>query len=205
MIIIDCEQGSDEWFAARAGRPTASEFSKLVTSAGAPSKSMPDYAAQLAAEMYAGKPLDRFEGNGYTERGKEMEEQARDWYAFTTDVDVAEVGFCMDDHRLYGSSPDGLIGEPGAVEFKCQIAKNHVKTLLYYKKHGKCPPEYVAQTQGEMLVCERQWVDLVFYHPDLPSFIIRQTPISAVAKGIKEQLAVCLKERDSILKQIQEM
>ena len=43
-IIFDIEQGSDEWHALRAGKPTASEFSKLVTSKGEPSKSMADYA-----------------------------------------------------------------------------------------------------------------------------------------------------------------
>ena len=31
MKILNCEQGSLEWFEARAGIPTASEFSCLVT------------------------------------------------------------------------------------------------------------------------------------------------------------------------------
>lgn len=31
MRVIDCEQGTEEWFAARSGVPTASEFSKIIT------------------------------------------------------------------------------------------------------------------------------------------------------------------------------
>ena len=31
MQIIDCEQGSAEWFEARAGIPTASEFSTVMS------------------------------------------------------------------------------------------------------------------------------------------------------------------------------
>lgn len=199
MIIHNCEQGSDKWHALRAGRPTASEFSNLITSTGAASKQLAEYAAQLAADTYAGKPLDRFEGNGYTERGKDLEAMARDWYSLTTDNEVVEVGFCTDDAETYGASPDGLVGDDGAVEFKCLIAKNHVKALLYYQKHGRCPTEYVPQTQGELFVCERQWNDLVFFHPDLPCLVIRQTPDPALVTALQAQLAEVISKRDEIL------
>jgi hypothetical protein len=62
MIIHDVVQGSPEWHALRAGIPTASEFSQLVTSTGEPSKSMKEYALVLAAEKYAGTVVDGFAG-----------------------------------------------------------------------------------------------------------------------------------------------
>lgn len=204
MLIHECEQSSETWHGYRAGLPTASEFSKLITSKGEPSKQMAEYAMQLAAEAYAGKPLDRWSGNQWTERGNELEQQARAWYSLVTDQDVSEVGFVTDDLVTYGCSPDGLIGENGTCEFKCLAAKNHVKVLTYYKKFKKSPTDYVAQCQGEMFVCEREWNDLVFFHPDLPSIIIRQEPIQAVFTGLEAQLKAVIAERNIILNTIKE-
>jgi hypothetical protein len=47
MIIHDLEQGSEEWLQKRAGIPTASNFSNLVTSTGSLSKSIDKYAISL--------------------------------------------------------------------------------------------------------------------------------------------------------------
>lgn len=201
MIIHEVEQGTDEWFSLRAGMPTASEFSKLITSTGEPSKSMPTYAMALAAEMYAGKPLDGFDGNIWTDRGKELEDAARAAYAFITGSEGKAVGFVTNDSMEYGCSPDWLV-EDGLAEFKCLKTENHVKAMLYYKKHGRCPTDYIQQTQGQMFITERAWCDLVFYHPVLPLVVIRQTPDMKVIDGLVLQLAAVKKERDSILETI---
>jgi len=203
MIVHDCVQGSEAWFKVRAGIPTGSEFSKLVTSgaSGPPkrSKSFGEYAAVLAAEAYAGKPVDGFEGNKYTDRGKELEADARTLYEFEHSCEVQQVGFITDDLKRYGVSPDGLVGDDGEVEFKCLIAKRHIAVLLYFKKHGRCQPEYVAQTQGEMFLPKRAWNDLVFFHPDLPSITIRQTPDPVFVAELVKQLAAVEAERNLIL------
>ncbi len=70
MITHNVEQSSPEWFALRAGIPTASNFSKIVTSAGKESKQRKSYATKLAADMYAGKILDQY-SNEHMERGIE--------------------------------------------------------------------------------------------------------------------------------------
>jgi len=199
MIIHDIEQGTEEWHTLRAGIPTASCFSKLVTSSGAVSKSMPEYAMTLAAEKYAGKVLDGFQGNKYTDRGHELEESARLAYSMDSDLDVDQVGFITNDLMQYGCSPDGLAGE-GLVEIKCQIAKEHVKTLMYFDKHGKAPTTYIPQVQGQMFVTGRPWCDLTFYHPDLPMRIIRITPDQLVVDTLKKQLKAVEAERNIILK-----
>lgn len=204
MIVHSCEQGSPEWYSLRAGLPTASEFSKLVTSTGETSKSLPGYAITLAGELYAGKPLDAFEGNGYTERGKLLEVEARSAYAFLHDEEVTQAGFVTDDLKLYGCSPDGLIGKDGLTEFKCLKAENHIKALLYYKKHGKCPPDYVQQTQGQIYICEREWCDLAFYHPDLPFLVTRQHRDEVLIEAIKGAIEQVCSERDKILAAIRE-
>ena len=54
MIVLEHEQGSNEWFAARLGRPSASMFSKFITSAGKASTSADSYINELIAERLPG-------------------------------------------------------------------------------------------------------------------------------------------------------
>ncbi len=199
MIIHDVVQRSPEWYGLRAGLPTASEFSKLITSKGEPSKSMAGYALTLAAEKFAGKPVDAWEGNSWTERGREMETQAAALYEFAHDASIVPVGFVTDDEGEMGCSPDGFVGDDGLVEFKALKAENHVKAILYWRKNGTGPPDYVQQSQGQMLICERAWCDLVFFHPELPLLVIRQTPSVELQAALCEQLPLLRGERDRVL------
>lgn len=202
MIIHDCIQGSDEWFQLRAGMPTASEYSNIVTSKGEPSKSMKNYARRLAAELYAGKPLESFAGNSWTDRGKELEADAAEQYAFIRNCEPQVIGFVTDDLKRYGCSPDRFIGEEGLLEIKCLKTERHVEIIEYYQKNQKAPSDYIAQTQGQMLVAERSWSDLIFYHPDLPPVIIRQERDKEFLKKLQGNLALTIAERDKILEAI---
>ena len=205
MFIHDVEQGSEAWHKLRAGLATASEFSKLVTSTGAPSKSMEKYAMTLAGQKYAGKELDAFAGNVWTANGNETEEQARDYYAFMNKCSPELVGFVTDKEvdPTYGISPDSLINDDGLLEIKCLKAESHIETMLYYRKHSKCPPKYVPQTQGQLMAFpKRLWNDLLFFHPDLPPFTIRQQPDIKVILPLKKQIIAVNELRDEILKTI---
>jgi len=198
MIIHDVEQNTPEWLLLRSGMPTASEASQLVTSTGEPSKSMQGYAQQLAGDLYAGKPINAWEGNKYTERGHEIEDQARLAYAMRGG-EITRPGFITDDLKRWGCSPDSLVDDDGMLEIKC-LPKQHIKALLYFKKRGKAPPEYIVQPQMQMMVAERKWVDLFFYHPDLPSLTIRMVPDQKIMASLKSQLAACIAERNLTLK-----
>ena len=199
MKIHDVEQRSDEWYALRAGMPTASEFSKIVTSKGEPSKSAATYALTLAAELFAGRPVDAWEGNVWTERGREMETHAIGLYEFTRDLDVERVGFVTDDAGEIGCSPDGFVGDDGLVEVKCLKAENHVKAIIYFQKHGRCPTDYVQQAQGQMMICWRAWCDIVFFHPVLPLLVIRQEPDRDVQAALLAGIPHLCSERDTVL------
>lgn len=199
MILHDCKQRSDEWYALRAGMPTASEFSKIVTSKGDASKSIEGYAVTLAGELYAGRPVDAWEGNQWTERGAEMEAEATAYYEFVRDSKITAVGFVTDDNKQYGCSPDGIVKDDnGLVEIKCLKAEKHTNVILRYRKDGTIPPDYIQQTQGQMMICGADWCDLIFYHPDLPSLIIRQKPIKAVVDGLQINIPTLLSRRDEI-------
>ena len=50
MRILDVEQGTEEWLAARLGVPSASGFSKLITTTGKKASTFDTYVNQLIAE-----------------------------------------------------------------------------------------------------------------------------------------------------------
>lgn len=169
MIVHDCTQGSPEWFAARLGIPTASEFDKILTSTGKISTQAETYMNRLIAERFMGKPAQEFEGNAWTERGNELEPQAVQFYELQNDMDTQAVGFCTDDARTMGASPDRLINGDGLLEVKCPAPHTHVQYMLTRSLDKK----YWPQVQGQLLVTGREWVDLISYHPEMPPVIIR--------------------------------
>jgi len=197
MQQFDFPQYSDEWWSERLGKPSASNASKLVTSSGAPSKQMEDYAIDLAADLYAGEVCDAWGGNQATQRGTELEPEARSFYEFSSGNDVVEVGMFSDMGAVV--SPDGCIGDDGLLEIKCLSGRNHIKAQLYYKANSKPPTIYIAQVQMQMLVSGRKHVDLLFFHPLLPSLKIRVYPDAKVIAGLKAQIKACNKLRDETL------
>lgn len=207
MIVHEVEQNSEEWFKLRAGIPTASEFSKIVTSEGKPSASFTKYAALLAAEAFAGRPLERWAGNQWSRRGHELEDDAREAYEFLHDREAVPVGFVTNEvvggfppnGKTAGASPDSLVDRDGTLEIKCLAPQEHVMALAYWHKHRRPPPEYVPQIQGQLLVCEREWVDLWFYHPALVCKAIRVHRDEAMQRALRIQCHAVTEERDRLL------
>jgi hypothetical protein len=169
MQIIECDQGSDEWLRARMGIPTASEFSTVMASGrgGGESKTRKTYMLKLAGELLTGEPMDSH-SNHHMERGKEMEPEARNLYAFMKDCEPQIVGFIRNGNK--GCSPDSLIGTDGMTEIKTKLPHLQIECLL----SGRIPPEHKAQCQGALWVAEREWIDFVSYWPKLPLHVARE-------------------------------
>ena len=168
MKIHDCEQGSAKWLALRAGIPTASQFNKILTPTGKPSKSAEPYMHALMAERMLGEPLISHV-SWYMERGSVMESEARQYYEFQRDMEVKQVGLITNDAGSAGASPDGLVGEDGSLEIKCPSAEVHVGYLLFKPADRK----YYPQIQGQLWISEREWVDVLSYYPGLPHALTR--------------------------------
>jgi YqaJ-like viral recombinase domain len=166
--IIECDQGTEAWYTARAGIPTASEFSTILARgrSGGDSKTRRTYLLKLAGERLTGEPMVSY-SNAHMERGKEMEAKARNFYAFLTDADPQLVGFIRSGDK--GCSPDSLIGENGMLEIKTALPHLLLDLIL----RDEFPPEHKAQTQGQLWVAEREWVDISVFWPNLPPFIKR--------------------------------
>lgn len=168
MQIIDCEQNSPEWFAARMGIPTASEFHTVmaVGPKGGKSVGRVDYLNKLVGEIITGEPMSSYV-NSDMERGKLMEDEARDLYAFSNNAELHRVGFIRNGDA--GASPDCLIGDEGGLEIKSAAAHVQIKRLL----SGELPSEHKAQVHGCLWITERKWWDFCSYSPKLPLFVVR--------------------------------
>ena len=193
--IITCEQGSPEWFQARLGLPTASEFSTVMAKGkdGGKSVTRRTYMLKLAGELLTGEPMEAYT-NQHMERGKEQEAEARSAYELMRDIDTDQVGFIVNGDK--GCSPDSLIGAEGGLEIKTALPHIQVDRLL----KGELPSEHRAQVQGNMWVTERQWWDFVSYCPRLPLLIVRVprddgyiATLAGAVKAFNEELAETVK------------
>lgn len=203
MIVHDVPQGELAWFKLRAGRPTSSMFSHVITSKGERSESFRDYAEFLAVEKYLDGPAETgWKGNKFTDRGHQLEPQARADYEMERQVKVVEVGFITDDLMRWGASTDGLVGDDGIFEAKNMIDTRFFSLMRYVRKHKRMPPEYIPQVQGEIFVAERQWCDIVFWNPKFDPIIFRVEADLEYHAKLKQALLDLLAERDTILKEV---
>ena len=176
-IVLDCEQGSAEWEAARLGVATASMCAKILTPTGRLSSSRDEYVGKLLAEWALGEPIDEFGGTYHTERGQALEGQALAHYRFQTGLEAKKVGFVFrDGDRLAGCSPDALVGDSGGLELKCPSPGNHLIWWLHGRATGEIPKKHMPQVQFSLWVTGRAWWDWMSFHPDLPPFLTRIAP-----------------------------
>ena len=181
LQIYNCEQNSEEWLRVRAGIPTASQFHTVLAQgrSGGESKTRRTYMLKLIGERLTGQPADSFT-NHHTERGHEMEPEARDLYAMVAGVDPVRVGFIRRGDS--GASPDSLIGNDGLLEIKTKLAHLQLDLLL---GKDELPSEHKPQCQGQLWIAQREWVDFVSYWPGLPLFrkrVFRDEPYIAKLK-----------------------
>lgn len=163
--MIEIEQGTPEWHAARLGRVTASKVADVMakTKTGY-SASRTNYMMELLCQRLTG---NREEGyiNAAMQRGTELEPIARIAYEAAEGVLVDQVGFVI--HPLmdyFGASPDGLVGADGLIEIKCPNTAQHVEFLRTGKPEGK----YIIQMQAQMACTGRGWCDFVSYDDRMP-------------------------------------
>ncbi len=169
IVHKDVIQGTSEWAQLRCGVPTASQFHRIITPKGVPSKSAELYMFELIGERLSGEPTVGFTSH-WMDRGSELEKEAVDYYSFITGNETEKVGFVTDDQKRYGASPDRLVGSDGLLEIKIGKPSTQIAFLL---NNGSAVEEYRIQAQGQLLVAEREWNDLLAYNPSLPPALHR--------------------------------
>lgn len=173
-------QNSPEWDSLKLGRFTTSKFKGLFSKKSTQSYEKTIY--QVVFERLTGEAPKSF-SNQITERGHELEPEARKVYERMNFVKVQNGGFWTLGDWV-GSSPDGLVENEGLLEIKSPL----FNTLIKYLTRQKLPAEYYWQVHGQMYVTGRQWVDFFAYHPKLKPFIIRIYRDEQVMEQIEDKL-----------------
>ena len=159
-------QRTQEWYAARAGKVTASPVLKVYKRLknGNFSAERERYKFQLIAERLVGTTISSRQSAAMM-RGVEKEAEARDRYQRQTNLAVTEAPFVPHPTiGMAGASPDGFVGDDGLVEIKCPQSQTAVEVLLT----EKVDEEHDAQIQWQLACTGRQWCDYVVYDDRLP-------------------------------------
>lgn len=189
MIIHEgFEQGDLAWLQARCGLLTASEVKLIVTPTLklASNDAERKHIYELAAQRITNHVEPVFESFDMI-RGKNDELEARQRYAECYGP-VREVGFITNDKWGFtlGYSPDGLVGDDGAIECKSRKQKYQVQTVVEHALTGAVPAEFVMQLQTGMLVAELDWIDFVSFSEKLPMAVMRVHPDDKIQAAILE-------------------
>jgi putative phage-type endonuclease len=164
--MIEVEQRSNEWFALRLGKVTASRVADLMakTKTGY-SATRENYMAQLVVERISNSQAETFT-NAAMQWGTDQEPFARGEYEATQGVMVEECGLVSHPTiEMAGASPDGLVGDDGLIEIKCPNTATMIDVLLT----GNVASKYYTQMQFQMACTGRQWCDYVVFDPRMPA------------------------------------
>ncbi len=206
MQTENLTQGTDEWLAARIGKCTGSRFHDACsyTRSGSETAARRNYKYQLVAERLTGQQQD-FYTNRAMDWGTATEDSARLAYEFKSGNEVDQAGMLVHPKLAdVGFSPDGLVGEDGAIEIKCPETSTHIQTLT----SGKIPAKYMEQVLGVMWVTGRKWCDFISYDPRLPEdlqmIVIRlernEKQVNQLDEDIQEFLSEVDKEYHQVMK-----
>jgi hypothetical protein len=190
-------QQSDYWFRARKGRITASNAARILTPTGKDSSAWDSYAIELTAECIRPDEIDRFGGNGHTDRGNELEPFAIEEFSRIMGLQVVVVGFALCDNGVVGFSPDAMILRPGVdldrdaifegegegraivngrdlfmagLEGKSPLAKNHAQYIM----DGGTPAKYKPQVHFSMAGSGLPWYFMSYCLGMVPHIVLNQ-------------------------------
>ena len=165
---FDIQQRSDEWYQAKLGKFSGSDFHIFLGS----SQTREDALWEKTAErLFQDSDKDNFMTQAM-ERGVLLEAEARRLYQAVTETAVKEVGLVEEDTQYDGwavCSPDGLVGDDGIIEIKVPLTKNFLKWTDCIedgeRKLSYIKPEYLTQINFNLFVCDRKWCDFIYYSP----------------------------------------
>ena len=193
MVIIDCIQGSEEWWEAKLGVVSASHFSEVLNKKTGRKR----YMRKVAAERLTGLREESYK-NDVMEAGSETEAEARRYYETVNDCEVKQVGFVMRDEWV-GGSPDGLISKDGLLEIKAPLSSTHIETIL----SGKMPTIHIPQVQGLLWVTERKYCDFISFDSRVvsqPMFCVRVERDVEYFKTLAGEVGIFIKELKEMIK-----
>lgn len=200
------EQRTQEWFAQRAGKVTASRVVDVLAKVKAgEAASRANYRAQLVAERLTGVPAETY-SNGAMQWGTDTEPLARASYELRNGLWVKDAGFVSHPTiENAGASPDGYVGDSGLIEIKCPNTATHIETLLAKKAPGK----YIPQMQFQMACTGSDWCDFVSFDPRMPEkhqlFVFRVARDEEFIKAMEAEVVKFLEEVQTTINELEQI
>lgn len=164
--ILDAEQRSESWFAARLGRLTGSVAGDMLakTKSGW-STSRRNLCLRLVLERLTGKSQDTGYLSPAMQAGLDREPLAYAAYEALTGRVAERSGFLAHTELMAGCSLDGHVGDfDTLVSIKCRQPAAHLDFL----KSGIIPADALAQIRHELWITGAQEHDYFSWNPDFP-------------------------------------
>lgn len=169
-IFLPTEQRSDEWHEMHLGRPSASQFYRVVSGKGKTKgkrkvETADTYKWQLLAErIFKMSFAPKIGSYAAVKWGVRFEDQARDELAKRLGCEIAPGGAVLDPEERMLASPDGWVGGVGVVpvEIKCPQPPGQLENLLTE------PEDYWPQIQGQMMLAQVDDLHFWSWHPCAP-------------------------------------
>lgn len=168
--ILTCEQRTPEWFAARAGRLTASVAGDmLATIKSGEAAARRNLRLRLVLERLTGKPQESGYVSAAMLQGIEREAEARAYYEALTGNAVENTGFVQHDDHMAGASLDGCVfGHFGGIYKILELKSPEPSAHLAVIRTGNIGAAYQAQVMHSLWITGAESCDWMSYNPDFP-------------------------------------
>jgi len=167
FTLVDVDQRSPEWIAARLGRLTSSRAADMLATikSGQEAASRRNLRVQLVLERLTGRSHENGYASAAMKIGIEREADAIAAYEAITGRVLQRTGFLAHPSLMAGASLDGHCNDfEGIAEIKSPIPATH----LDYLRTGTIPGEYYKQIVHALWITGAQWCDWLSFNPDFP-------------------------------------
>ena len=142
------------------------------------------------------------DGENAMDRGVRLEPEAIERFMKQEKkkVDTSLMMWISEENESMAISPDGVIGETGAVEVKCLNSASHIEAWLTQK----IPTEHYFQSLQYFIINPKlKWLYFVFYDPRVPAkdFFF----ITLERKDLEVEIEKYLIQELAILKEIEKI
>jgi hypothetical protein len=191
FVVVDAEQRTPAWYAARLGRLTGSVAGDmLATVKSGEAAARRNLRLRLVLERLTRTSQDSDFVSPAMQAGIDREEFAfRAYEALTGDLAV-RVGFCQHSTLMAGCSPDGHLGDfAKLLSIKCRQPAAHYEFI----KSGKIPADAFAQIRHELWITGAADCDYFSWNPDFePALQSRIVTVTRTEAAIPEYEAKAL-------------
>jgi hypothetical protein len=166
FTIVDAEQRSPAWFAARVGRLTGSVAGEMLAKIkSGEAASRRNLRLRLVLEQITGKPQESDYVSPAMLAGIEREAAAFAAYEALTGELAQRSGFLSHNTFMAGCSLDGHLGDfAELLSIKCRQPAAHYE----FMKTQKVPADALAQMRHELWVTGAERHHYFSYNPDFP-------------------------------------